>query len=83
VPVAKWKARAAYDAWIDKDELLQFREFAGNLVCALSPASFSGSEPTRYSRRGHIPGSVNVPARSLFDDAGLIPVQGRGHGALP
>lgn len=72
VPVAGWKARAARDAWIDKDELLQFGDFAGHLVCGLSPASFGGSEPTRYSRRGHIPGSINVPARSLFDEAGFI-----------
>jgi thiosulfate/3-mercaptopyruvate sulfurtransferase len=72
VPVPRWRARAAYDTWIDKDELLQFGEFTGNLVCGLSPVSFSGAEPTRYSRRGHIPGSVNVPARSLFDEGGFI-----------
>lgn len=72
VPVPIWTATAVRDAWIDKDELLQFGDFAGHLVCGLSPASFSGSEPTRYSRRGHIPGSINVPARSLFDDAGFI-----------
>ncbi|MBB5163913.1 sulfurtransferase [Mycobacterium sp. AZCC_0083] len=72
VPVSRWEARVAYHAWIDKDELLQFGEFSGNLVCGLSSASFSGSEPTRYSRRGHIPGSINVPARSLFDDSGFI-----------
>jgi thiosulfate/3-mercaptopyruvate sulfurtransferase len=72
VPVPRWKAKAAHHVWIDKDELLQFGEFTGNLVCGLSSASFSGSEPTRYSRRGHIPGSINVPARSLFDGAGRI-----------
>jgi thiosulfate/3-mercaptopyruvate sulfurtransferase len=71
-PVPRWAAQTAHDAWIDKDELLDIHSTAGNLVCGLSPASFSGSEPTRYSRRGHIPGSANVPARALFDDKGFI-----------
>lgn len=35
----------------------------GTLVCGLGADAFTGVAPTRYSRRGHIPGSVNVPAR--------------------
>lgn len=42
----------------------------GHLICALSPAVFDGSAITRYSRRGHIPNSLNRPARQLFDDQG-------------
>ena len=37
----------------------------GRLVCALSAAVFSGAGPTRYARRGAIPGSLNLPARDL------------------
>ncbi|BCI80233.1 sulfurtransferase [Mycobacterium sp. SMC-18] len=71
-PVASWSARPIREAWIDLDELREIQCHAGNLVCALSPPAFSGIEPTRYTRRGHIPGSVNVPARELFDDRGLV-----------
>lgn len=42
----------------------------GTLVCALSTQLFAGSVPTRYARRGHIPGSRNLPARELFDPTG-------------
>lgn len=38
----------------------------GTLVCALSAALFAGHAPSRYARRGHIPGSRNLPARLLF-----------------
>ncbi|MCV7225535.1 sulfurtransferase [Mycolicibacterium komossense] len=72
VPIPGWTATATRAAWIERDELAAIWESAGNLVCGLSSAAFTGSEPTRYSRRGHIPGSVNVPARALFDDAGLL-----------
>jgi thiosulfate/3-mercaptopyruvate sulfurtransferase len=40
------------------------------LVCALSVATFTGHAPSRYSRRGHIPNSINLPARSLTDANG-------------
>ena len=46
-------------------------EQPGAFVCALSPELFHGTTPTRYARRGHIPGSRNVPARELFDAHGL------------
>lgn len=42
----------------------------GTLICALSQDAFRGKALTRYARQGHIPGSVNVPARGLFDSAG-------------
>jgi thiosulfate/3-mercaptopyruvate sulfurtransferase len=46
-------------------------ERPGALVCALSPDIYHGSAPTRYARRGHIPGSLSLPARELFDADGL------------
>ncbi|MFC9846179.1 rhodanese-like domain-containing protein [Streptomyces sp. NPDC060223] len=45
-------------------------ERPGTLVCALPESGFDGSAPTRYSRRGHIPGSLNLPGRGLLDEAG-------------
>ncbi|MEV7344379.1 rhodanese-like domain-containing protein [Streptomyces sp. NPDC093544] len=45
-------------------------ERPGTLVCALPESGFKGSAPTRYSRRGHIPGSLNLPGRGLLDEAG-------------
>ncbi|MGU7774175.1 sulfurtransferase [Burkholderia sp. MR1-5-21] len=58
--------------WIDRDavEAAVAGSMRGTLVCALSDAVFSGRVPSRYARRGHIPGSVNVPARTLFDAEG-------------
>ncbi|BDV31179.1 sulfurtransferase [Microbacterium terricola] len=70
-PAERWTAHARRPAWIDRDEVLGALPTA-NLVCGLSRASFAGAEPTRYTRRGHIPGSANVPARELFDEAGLV-----------
>ncbi|MCJ1886554.1 sulfurtransferase [Pseudomonas sp. LA21] len=58
--------------WIDRHDVERVvaGEADGTLVCALSAALFDGSAVTRYARRGHIPGSRNLPARSLFDDDG-------------
>ncbi|WP_225825680.1 sulfurtransferase [Streptomyces naphthomycinicus] len=44
----------------------------GTLVCALPPGGYDGSAPTRYTRRGHIPGSRSLPGRSLMDDTGRL-----------
>lgn len=58
--------------WIDRHDVEQVvaGKADGALVCALSAALFDGSAVSRYARRGHIPGSRNLPARSLFDDDG-------------
>ncbi|MBJ7339268.1 rhodanese-like domain-containing protein [Mycolicibacterium sp.] len=72
IPVPRWPARAVRNAWVELDDLRDTDPQEANLVCGLSPAAFTGSEPTRYSRRGHIPGSLNVPARALFDDGGFV-----------
>ncbi|MFD7601631.1 sulfurtransferase [Streptomyces mirabilis] len=45
-------------------------ERPGTLVCALPPGGFEGSVPSRYSRRGHIPGSLSLPGRGLLDGTG-------------
>lgn len=60
-------------AWTElpKVAAVERRELPGTLVCALSTEVFEGTAPTRYQRRGHIPGSLNLPARELFDAEGL------------
>ncbi|MFD0033205.1 hypothetical protein ACFVJK_34065 [Streptomyces sp. NPDC127172] len=45
-------------------------ERPGTLMCALPPGDFNGSAPTRYSRRGDIPGSLSLPGRGLLDGTG-------------
>jgi len=39
------------------------------LVNALSPEQFAGTGGAHYGRPGHIPGSLNIPARDLVDAA--------------
>ncbi|MFD4599266.1 sulfurtransferase [Streptomyces sp. NPDC058464] len=53
--------------WSDIEEVAAISrgERPGVLVCALPSGGFAGSVPTRYSRRGHIPGSVSLPGRGL------------------
>jgi thiosulfate/3-mercaptopyruvate sulfurtransferase len=72
VPVGTASAAAA--AWADRDDVLD--ALAGRtgatLVCALGEDVYSGRAATRYTRRGHIPGSRNVPARGLLDGEGLL-----------
>ncbi|MGC0364555.1 thiosulfate/3-mercaptopyruvate sulfurtransferase [Rhodococcus sp. 27YEA15] len=63
--------------WADKDQVAAISNGAavGTLVCALSSEQFEGTERTRYSRRGHIPTSLNISAKSLLDDDGrLLPL---------
>jgi thiosulfate/3-mercaptopyruvate sulfurtransferase len=56
-------------AWANQEDVLAVVEgrTKATLVCGLSEAVFSGESATRYARRGHIPGSMNLPARSLLD----------------
>lgn len=55
--------------WRDRDDVLAVvaGDAPGTLVCALDHEQFTGAATTRYSRRGHIPGSLNLPAKSLID----------------
>lgn len=65
---------ADLDLWADRDDVaaISTGDSAGTLVCALSPEQFAGTEKTRYARRGHIPGSRNLSAKSLLDDDGMM-----------
>lgn len=58
--------------WVDREAVraLSQQEATGQLVCALSAPVFAGTTPTRYHRRGHIPNSLNLPARAVLNDAG-------------
>lgn len=63
--------------WADRDRVHRIinGDEPGTLLCALSQSVFDGTAPTRYSRRGHIPGSLNLPARAVFDADGFyLPV---------
>jgi thiosulfate/3-mercaptopyruvate sulfurtransferase len=63
---AQFSATARSDLWAtsaDIEAIIAGTE-NGALVCGLPPREFSGEEGSR-SRRGHIPGSINVPAGRL------------------
>lgn len=62
------------DLWADKHDVdaISRGEAPGTLVCALSAEHFAGTIPTRYTRRGHIPRSINLSARSFLDGDGLL-----------
>jgi len=73
VAVESWEARTSFNPWVDKAELARRSADDGiPLVCGLPAGSFSGASPTRYSRRGRIPGSVNVSSRDLFNGDGTV-----------
>jgi thiosulfate/3-mercaptopyruvate sulfurtransferase len=72
-PVAAWTATGARKAWVSRQELEERAlDDSRPLVCSLPAGSFQGTDPTRYSRRGHIPGSVNVSSRDLFKADGTL-----------
>ncbi|MCU1542965.1 MAG: hypothetical protein JWM50_830 [Microbacteriaceae bacterium] len=72
-PVDRWTATVARTAWVSRQELVERAEGDSRpLVCSLPAGSFSGADPTRYSRRGHIPRSVNVSSRDLFKADGTL-----------
>lgn len=70
-PVPYWNADAVRRAWVSKEELLE-RDAATPLVCGLPAGQFTGADPSRYTRRGRIPGSVNVSSRDLFAKDGHV-----------
>jgi thiosulfate/3-mercaptopyruvate sulfurtransferase len=72
-PVPTWSADAVRGAWVSKQELAsRAADDTRPLVCGLPAGSFTGADPTRYSRRGRIPGSVNVSSRDLFTKDGHV-----------
>ena len=66
--VEAFSATERPELWVDKQfvESVVSGETDAVLVCSLPRAEFSGEAGAR-SRRGHIPGSVNVPAGRLVD----------------
>jgi thiosulfate/3-mercaptopyruvate sulfurtransferase len=73
LPVEPWTATVARRAWVSQQELAERSATDERpLVCSLPAGSFTGSDPTRYSRRGHIPHSVNVSSRDLFRADGTL-----------
>ncbi|NMZ95061.1 sulfurtransferase [Pseudomonas panacis] len=71
-PVSPWSINPRPELWIDRSgvEAIVAGNARGQLICALGAALFEGTAATRYARRGHIPGSLNLPARLLFDAHG-------------
>lgn len=66
------------DGWVDVDEVaaISAGDRPGTLLCALSPEQFAGTAPTRYARRGHIPGSRNAPAAGMLaEDRRVLPAE--------
>jgi thiosulfate/3-mercaptopyruvate sulfurtransferase len=65
---ATFTAKPQQKYFVDKHQVLAARTDRSTvLVNALSPQLHRGLEPSRYGRPGHIPGSVNVSAATLFD----------------
>ncbi|WP_433829806.1 TIGR03618 family F420-dependent PPOX class oxidoreductase [Actinoplanes sp. CA-015351] len=62
---SRWVGRAEIEEWLAG-------RVEASVVCALNPEAFAGEVPTRYSRRGHIPGTANLPARSLIGADGTF-----------
>ncbi len=61
-------------AWATRDDVLAVisGHSRATLVCALGADAFTGRATTRYSRRGHIPASANLPAHGLLDGDGRL-----------
>jgi thiosulfate/3-mercaptopyruvate sulfurtransferase len=65
--------QARYRAFVDQEAVLRAIDAEeGLIVDTLKPASFDGSKPSRYGRRGHITSAINVPYTSLLDEAGCF-----------
>ncbi|MFJ4680335.1 sulfurtransferase [Kitasatospora sp. NPDC088783] len=60
--------------WADRRDVRALSEgrAAGTLVCALGTGQFEGTDPTRYTRRGRIPGSVGLPAHPVLAADGTV-----------
>jgi thiosulfate/3-mercaptopyruvate sulfurtransferase len=67
-PPATFTAKPQQRYFVDKHDVLAAKGDRNTVVVnALSPQLHRGLEPSRYGRPGHIPGSVNVSAATLFD----------------
>lgn len=71
--VESWHAEAVRRAWVSQQELQErSADDTRPLVCGLPQGQFTGSDPSRYARRGRIPGSINVSSRDLFTSDGHV-----------
>jgi thiosulfate/3-mercaptopyruvate sulfurtransferase len=67
-PPAIFTAKPQAGYFVDKHKTLAASADGNTVVVnALGPQFHRGLEPSRYGRRGRIPGSVNVSAATLFD----------------
>jgi len=67
-PPAAFTAKPKPGYFVDSRETLKASTNRNAVVVnALGPQFHGGLEPSRYGRPGRIPGSVNVPAATLFD----------------
>ena len=67
-PPTTFRAKPRSGYFIDKRDALKASTNRSTVVVnALGPQFHKGLEPSRYGRPGRIPGSVNVPAATLFD----------------
>lgn len=73
-PVDPWIPHDVTQVWASKSdvEAIVAGNSAGALVCALGLTAFEGTVPTRYTRRGRIPGSISIPARDHIGVDGLV-----------
>jgi thiosulfate/3-mercaptopyruvate sulfurtransferase len=60
--------------WADRSDVAEIVRGSrpGHLVCTLPADVFAGTAPTRYARRGHIPSSLSLPARTLLGPDGRM-----------
>ena len=67
-PRARFEARPRPGLFVDKHAVrAALADEDTLLVNALAEEFYRGETPSRYGRRGRIPGSVSVPAASLLD----------------
>jgi len=71
-PVTEFQPAPRASLFVDKAyvEAVVVGDVDAVLVCSVGAEVFSGEGITRYSRRGHIPGSFNIPASLVLDDSG-------------
>jgi thiosulfate/3-mercaptopyruvate sulfurtransferase len=69
-PTGDFTAASRPSFFVDKHAVLAVRNDPSVIIInALGPQFHKGLEPSRYGRPGRIPGSINVPAATLYDPA--------------
>jgi thiosulfate/3-mercaptopyruvate sulfurtransferase len=70
LPTGDFTAASRPSFFVDKHAVLAARSDPSVVVInALGPQFHKGLEPSRYGRPGRIPGSISVPAATLYDPA--------------